>query len=141
VVYDGAFIGGSDSAFKESLTLTLNDGDPPPGPIIVTRGYRITKEIQENGECHITVSFDRLGTITENLIFHPRSEAETASIWILCEEGTCKVHMDDKHYGLPPHVGKEGILAWLRKLHSGDQAAKVAALEKIVRSLSWNGKV
>lgn len=134
-VYEGAWSGGSLPAFKDALGLTIDDGDPPPAPIVVTKRYAIASQAAIVGGCRFTVEFDRQGLITEDLDFQPTIGKEIRNIWVLCDKSGCKVDLNEKRFGFPPHVGHDGLLRWLKKLRGGDRSEKVAVLEQRIRSL------
>lgn len=130
VTYRGAFIGGSKSAFEESKNLTMDDGFPPAWPIVYINRYKVLRAVPTRDGCRFTISYDRQAVITDSLSFRAVRREEISALWLVCADSMCKVDMADARYGLPPHVGRAGILAWLDKLREGDQSAKVMALQR-----------
>ena len=135
VTSEGAFIGSSVEAFHESLDLTMDDGFPPSSPLIIISGYSIVHESAVKGACRFAVDFHDEGIINSSDILRRKVQQERVNLWIVCTaENACKVDMSDERYGLPPHVTREAVLKWLKKIRIGNRAAKARLIEKQLAS-------
>jgi len=132
-VFEGGTIGGSESAFKDEVQIVMDNGEPPASPVVVTTSYRIVKE-RPNGEasCTFTVLFKTAGTIGADLRFQRHPITESVSIRLLRTNGDWGIDLSTLRF--PPHVGRDGLLAWLKKLRPG-YPARVKALEGVVAQL------
>ena len=135
--FNGASIGGSPDALKESRSLVIEDGEPPPAPIVFVESYSIKDTEAVGQECRVTIVYERLGTISpEKLVFRLVKSEEIANIWLARDSGIWKVHMDTKHYGIPPHVGKEAIRHWLRLFLTPPRDEKTAKAEQLLQVIT-----
>ncbi len=134
--FQGASIGGSQEAFKEALTLLIDDGEPPASPIVFVASYKIQDSAMIGNECRVAIIYERLGTISpETLIFTPAKTKEEVHIWLARDSGTWKVHMNAKQYGLPAHAGIEAIKNWLHVFLQPPIDAKTAKARHLLATI------
>jgi hypothetical protein len=134
--FNGASLGGSPDAFQESSRLVMDDGAPPADPIVFVKSYSIKGMKMVGGECRVTVVYERLGTISEKFVLRPVKSEEAVNIWLARDSGMWKVHMDAKHYGIPPHVGKEAIINWLHVFMKPPRDEKTVKAERLLQVVS-----
>ena len=134
------FAGGRLTARDTQMRkLTMDNGDPPVGPATVTKSFRVLSSAPgDEGNCLVRVRFVVYGTVGDRFVFKrhaPRNEDGTVSVF--CDGNECRLNVEPRAFTIPPHAGREGMLAWLQNMMrvAGNEKAELESLRKSIEAL------
>lgn len=85
--------------------LTMNDGEPSEGPVVIARGFRVTSAVDQGHTRTVTVRYDVLGVIGEDLVFKPGPTRFATGRFHLKEQDGWKISLQSLK--VPPHVSPD----------------------------------
>jgi hypothetical protein len=105
--------------------LTLNDGEPPAGPVVIARGFHAAKAVEQGESGTVTVRYDVLGVVGADEVFKPGSEQFALGRFQLKEQDGWKISLQS--LAVSPHVSPE---AYSKHIDLLTQAINRQPLEK-----------
>lgn len=117
--------------------LTLDDGEPLDSPVVIARGFHRASAVDETKPDTLTVHYDVLGLVDDDLSFKPGSTRFATGNFQLRWQNSWKISL--KSLKVPPHVSPAAyvqhidllIQAMNRKPPQQRDQSRLAFLEKL----------
>lgn len=116
--------------------LTLDDGEPPDGPVVIARSYRVAQAGGPESTA-VVVRYEVLGLVDDNMVFTPGATRFATGNFHLISKDGWKISL--KSLKVPPHVTPDAyanhidllIQAMNRKPPEERDQARLASLQKL----------